>query len=234
MKRCLMVMHVRDFADCLGSYERLPIDRAYFTGYTERGLEKEMARFVGETDYDDYLIVQDDVVATREAFGLIAKGLDAKEVMTGYCTVPNDRDTLFLCDWPLEDCPPKGLKSYPFMPRRVAEGCADYIPTTFVNFVMTGMRRGLWLKYPFKPFYSGNPLVGWTKVGLNKLGLRHSTPSWNGWASDYSLSWRLQRDGVKMWAAKGAEMTHYGGSAWGRNFPLNIGKVEPSVEVRRA
>ena len=62
-----MVMNARDIPECILAIRALPIDKAFFRGFTEIQLEPEIARFVASTDYDRYILLSDDTIPTEFA-----------------------------------------------------------------------------------------------------------------------------------------------------------------------
>jgi hypothetical protein len=219
-----MILHVREIPECLDSYKALPIDRAYFTGFTEKQLEKPIAEFIRKTDYDYYWLVSDDVIATRDAFDRIQRGLGSHDIVTGYALNPDGSMNVCLCDYPLDDWPPTSGNSYRWMSKFALDSYpGDYVPTYYVPFILSAMKREVWLEVPFGT-YSILP-ARFSKYFRNVRAIR-------GWACDYHFSLRLQKKGIKAYAAKGALMEHLGSSAFRPTaHHLNLGEVEPSVEL---
>jgi hypothetical protein len=219
-----MILHVREIPECLDSYKTLPIDRVYFTGFTEKQLEDPVNEFIQTTNYDHYWVISDDGTAPREAFDLIAQGLKREDVVTGYSMNPDGSGNVSLCDEPLKDRVPTGLKSYHWMSKAKLDAYPDnLVPTYYAPFALTAMKRDIWLEVPYGA-YSFVPVF----LIPYLLSVRPA----RGFACDYHLSWRLQKKGIKVYAAKGALIEHFGGSVFGKSVHhLNLGEVTPSVEL---
>ncbi len=221
---CLMIFHVREIPECLESYKKLPLDRVYFTGFTEKELEKPVNRFIRENGYDHYWFISDDAIATRDAFDKIQRGLDGRDVVTGYAMNPDGSGTVCLCDEPLEQWVPTSLNAYHFMHKDAVDSYSgDFMPTYYVPFILSAIKKELLLEVPYRAY-------GIAPASLVKYarGIR----AVRGFACDYNFSWRLQKKGIRAYAAKGALMEHLGSSAFRPNqYHLNIGEVEPSVEL---
>jgi hypothetical protein len=218
-----MIFHVREIPECLESYKSLPLDRVYFTGFTEKQLEDPVNEFIQTTDYAYYWVISDDGVANQNAFDLIQRGLSREDVVTGYSINP-DGSGVSLCDEPLNDMVPTSMKSYHWMTEAALGAYPDdLVPTYYVPFALTAMKRDIWLEVPYGS-YSVVPtfLIPYL---LNARAAR-------GFACDYHLSRRLQKKGIKAYAARGAVIEHLGGSVFGKStHHLNLGEVKPSVEL---
>ncbi len=73
MRNCLMVMQPRRILTCLQSLHALPVDQVWFEAFTERELADPLNRFIRDTDYDNYLLVSDDVVVSPRAFAVVSE-----------------------------------------------------------------------------------------------------------------------------------------------------------------
>ncbi len=226
-----MVMQGRQIQRCLDSYEALPIDKMYFKGFCEKQLEKPITDFIEQTNYQHYIITSDDQVISRQALALIQEGLKKHDVVTGYCTLPDDSTKVNLCKLPLEDPIPR-RSSYDWMRLSYVNSFPDeYIPTTFAGFFLTGMSRQLWRRFPFRCYgiLPESLVTPWLVRRLHDYGL--VSQSIKGFSSDYNLCRRLASNGIRIHAAKGAIIEHLGGSSWGAHLPLIVGKVKSSIRL---
>ena len=228
------MFHVREIPECLDSYKALPIDTAYFTGFTEKQLEKPVNEFIQTTSYDYYWICSDDVIANRPAFDLIERGLSKHDIVTGYDFNPDGSGNLCLCDKPLLARFPTGLKDYPWMSGAYFDAYpGEYVPTTYVPFIFSAIKRDVWLEVPYATY---SVLPAWfSQFFLTAKGSywRMTRPI-RGWANDYNFSYKLQKKGIKAYAVKGARMEHLGSSVFRPvAYHLNLGEVKPSVELVR-
>ena len=93
-RNCLIVLQPREIPECLESIDALPLDRVYFRAYRERDLVAPINEFIRQTDYDNYLVVADDVIVTTEAYLHVARLLENHEIATGYCHISQDSPLL--------------------------------------------------------------------------------------------------------------------------------------------
>lgn len=214
MRALHLVMNPRAIPECIGSLERLPIDTCWLTGMTQEQLVPHVGQVVADTDYDAYLMTSDDCIVSDEALGAVLALLDAGHpAATGWCRLDATHEDVnltsgpLLYSWPCDE-------AYSFRSYEQAAGWDDSpIPTFLMGMALTGMTRDLWLRFPYAVYGEGQ----------------------GGWASDYSLSWRLMCSGIPMVAAPGGYVEHVKEHV---GFPdsdpakrLLIGEVEPSVRI---
>lgn len=181
----LLILNPRDIRECMESFNSLRVPKAYLTGYTERQLVPVIADLVHVTDYTHFVTISDDTVVTQRAVDTVYGLLEDHPVVTGWCNLDDTDPRCSVVDRPLTGDSPT-LDSYGFMHwSRVVTHPEPTLRTWFAGMCLTGMSRELWQRYPF-----------------DVLG------SEQGWASDYSLCWRLQRDGVPIVAARDAAVLH--------------------------
>jgi hypothetical protein len=185
----LVVMNPRNIRVCLDSMAELPIPKIYLRGFSEREIATEAFPRVMAMGYRWLWVVSDDVVA-RPCNLLALRDLrDAGHpVVTGYSQRSHTEWTVNLTDGPLVgDVPhPDAYRFRTF--RDVVSWPVPEVPTWFTGMSMTGMRTELWAEYPFD-CYGG--------------------PDEPGYASDFSLSFRLQSAGVPILAARDAFLYHW-------------------------
>lgn len=214
-----MVMNARTIPEVLSSIKALPIDQAWFTGYRVIELEAPINKFITETDYDNYIITSDDLMGDAHALGFVRDELTRSRVATGYCNLFPKSPLVNLITTPIPPTPyrEENGKSYfqssptLFMTGKEADEYPERIfRVYFAGFALTGMRREVWLTHPFKCWHKGT-----------------------GMASDHTVCYSLQQDGIPIMAVRGAFSEHLGGTTQGFHFPLNIGKVTPRMTLAR-
>ncbi len=228
MKDVLMIMHAREIPKVLDSFHSLKgVDIAWFRGYTEQGLETPMAEFIDSTDYDNYLLASDDLIANQDALDIVRKGLQTHEAYTGYCNMSPIiyRGTvrfqpihgnyffyvvthMFRQLYPLTQA--IRFNSFPQL-KVILEKDGEF-RTYFAGNVYTGMRRYLWQRFPFQVYH----------------------PPWDqnpehGFGSDMMLSNRLNKAKVPMLCHSSAFVYHLAST---ENFI--VGKVKPEVILEPA
>ena len=181
-----MIMNPRRIDECIESFERMPIERAWLTGYSERELVDVVAQMLEATpEFTHYIWASDDLVVNEEALAAVLAALeDGHPVVTGYCNFDlTDDPRVGLSMSPLLTERPT-LESYDFpTQQQIDEAPGDPVRTWFAGFVLTAMSREMWLRYPFQ---------------LGPAGAQ----------TDYSLCWRLQQDDVPIVAPKAARVLH--------------------------
>jgi hypothetical protein len=214
MKDVLMIMNAREIPAVLKSIRDLPIDQAWFTGYTEMQLESEIEKFISLTDYDNYIITSDDLMGNSSALDLVRKQLINFEVASGYCNLFPGSPLVNLIRSRIEEGPPH-CGDLPqsaqelFMLRKDADNYPNPVfRVYFAGFALTGMRKKIWHTHPFRCVHS-----------------------WPGHASDHMTCLSLQRDDIPIMAVSGAYSEHLGGSTQGFKHPLIIGIVKPHVTL---
>lgn len=158
-RNCLIILQPRAIPRCLQSLAALPIDQVYFRGFTEYQLVVPLNRFIRESDYENYLLVADDVIATPQALDVVVSLLDRHEIATGYCRLSQDSPYVNLTRGPLRLQNGKYplMEDYDFYHGEEVRRLQDPVCVTwFGGWALTGMRRHLWLQYPFRV----NPTTG--------------------------------------------------------------------------
>ena len=212
-----MVMNPRDIRGCISAIQALQIDKVFFRAFTEKQLEKEISEFVDSSSYKDYLILSDDTVPSQAALDAVLYHLSTHGVVTGWS---NNHPTgnganlmlhpltgvrweltqiLFKTRWADENVLGIGFEKIEKIRKM-----PPLFRTYFVGFSLTGMRRELWLRFPFTTIYSN-------------VTKRYQS-------SDLSLSKRLQEAGVTAWCARDAFVPHLKShEGW------LVGKVKPQA-----
>ena len=190
MSNCLLVLNPRDITECVASIGALPIDKAWLRSYTEVQLIDAIAEVIDSTQYDNYIVVSDDVVVPRVALRVIENALRASSglldaVFTGYCNLALTDWRVNLCKTPVGDDPHP--RSYDFITYQDAVSAPIPLGSYFAGMCLTGMSRELWQRFPFGCFGVG----------------QHA-----GNASDLHLSLRLQEASVPVLAPPEAFCLH--------------------------
>jgi len=152
MRNCLIVLQPRRIEPCLRSLRGLPVDQAWFEAFTERQLVRPLNRFIADTGYDNYLVVSDDVIVSTDAFALVVELLRDHEAATGYCRLSQDSPLVNVVRSPLQlrDGAVPTLDDYDFYRlSEVRRLDRPVFPTWFGGWALTGLRRQLWLDFPF-------------------------------------------------------------------------------------
>lgn len=187
MTTLLLVMHARGIARVLASIEALEIDQAWMCGYTERQLEPVVAEVIETTDYDRYVMFSDDSIVSQHALNSVLavhNSTGPRAVVTGWCQYAQDDARANLSIRPLTADSPRPECYSPPRAMQVWAG-PPIFRSYFTGMALTCMSRDLWLRFPFASYGDGL-----------------------GYASDYSLSWRLQEAGVPVIAVRDGYVEH--------------------------
>lgn len=210
---CLIILQAREIPHAVASLQRLPIDKLWFRGFTEEGLAPHLNQFIADTSYRNYLLCADDVIVSPKAFACVTALLQEHPAATGYCRLAADSPLVNVTRRPLE------LRNGQY-----AEW-ADYdfynltevqaLPGEFVSWLggwaLTGMRRDLWLKYPFR---------------VNS----HTKQQ-----TDFETSWRMGQNGEYFYSHRDAYIEHLKQSTE-RVYQENwlVGKIQPEMSFNVA
>jgi hypothetical protein len=182
----LIIMNPRRIPECISALEALPISKLWIERYTEHQIAGLLPALIDECDYDPIGIISDDSLPTADALSLVLKHYVDGEVVTAYCNVDERSSIVNLSVEPLVVQDMATLDCYTMPTREDVEAQSDAkVRTWFAGHTLTFMSRELWRKYPFVAIGGGN-----------------------GSQSDYSMSCRLQTDGVPIWAVRGAFVQH--------------------------
>lgn len=209
-RNCLLVLQPREIPECLESIDSLPIDKAYFRAFTEYQLVVPLNRFIRETNYENYLVVADDVIVSAEALLVVEELLEQHEVATGYCEISLDSPYVNVVRTPLrlEHGAVPVMSDYDFYHgEEIRRLETPTFVTWFGGWALTGIRRTIWLNHPFR---------------VNKVS----------WAqSDFEWFYRFQRPLI---SHRDAYIKHLKPTAAGfLQSRFVIGKVPPRVIFRR-
>jgi len=218
----LLIMNAREIPQSIAGFKSLKIDKAWFKGFTEQQLEAPIAKFVEETDYENYLLASDDLVPTQPPLDIVRKGLERHPIFTGYCNMSptiyrgtvrfrpiHGNQAFYVVTHMLRQLYPltQAMRFNSFAQLSAILAKRGEFRTYFMGNVYTGMRRDLWLRFPFRVYH----------------------PPWNksptyGFGSDMELSMRLIKAGIPMMCHSDAFVYHLASGA--NNI---VGKVKPEV-----
>jgi acetyltransferase-like isoleucine patch superfamily enzyme len=182
----LLILNPRRIDVAWKSLSALPIDRVWFRGFTEPQLVPQISRFIEQTSYTNYLMVADDVIVPVQALEAVQALLRECVAATGYCKLAADDNRVNLTRAPMQvqgDRPPV-WRDYDFYTLAEVQKAKGICVSWFGGWALTGMRRKLWLRYPFR--------------------VNAST----GAQTDFELANRMARDGRCFRFAPGALIEH--------------------------
>ena len=186
-----MVMSCREIAPALDAIGSLPIDRLWINNLTEHQIQENWPTIMeAASGYDRLLLVSDDAVPRAHALASVIRLLDdGHPVATGYSQLSYSDFRVNLNRTPLRDKTPSPDAYDLFQLYELLEYPTEVVRSFITGFSLCGMSRDMWLDFPFRVY--GGP------------------PADNGWASDYHLSWRLQRENVPIVAHRDAFVWHH-------------------------
>lgn len=148
---CLIILQPRRIPAAIQSIEALDIDKLWLTGFTEPELAPHLNAFIRDTAYPNYWLVADDVIVPPEAFRCVQGLLDRHDAATGYCRLAADDPRVNLTRKPLRAPGGRvGWKSYDFFTLDELQRTEGEVTSHFGGWALTGMRRELWLRFPFE------------------------------------------------------------------------------------
>ena len=204
MNNVIMIMNARNlsgFRDCM---DKLNVSKVWFKGFREYELNTEINKFIQETNFDNYYIVSDDLVIQPQDFELLQEKLKIYPIVTGWGVWRQNLDwtTIHLQDklhiYNHGSNLPMFKKHYNIVKTYEIDTLPDEFETAFTGWFYTGIRRDIWLKYPYQTM---------------------STNAWTSAAStDAHWSKRILSDGkYKQMCFKQARVLHlsYAGKDYG-------------------
>lgn len=179
----LIVLNPRRIDECLKAISELPIDKLWVRNYSEKDIQEAWGEIVAKLEgYESAFIVSDDAMPRPYALALLREALEHVPVVTGYSNLSSTDYRVNLASAPLRE--PMGIASYDlYSLKEVMEWPETLLPTYFAGFSLTGMATDLWRTYPYQV----------------ELG---------GWGGDFSLSKRLARADVPIFAHRDAFVWH--------------------------
>lgn len=216
MKPLLVVLNPRDIAECKESISELDCDLLWASYMTEAEAARKINAAVAENPtYDAIGIIADDCIVSQEALDAVLDDLEEAEAVTGWCRLDRTHPLANVTKGPMKLRHP-GIDAYGpwYQARELIEHEGERIPTGFMGFALTFLTRELWDRFPMQPMAADG----------------------KGFASDFSLSLRLQEAGVPMWVTCCSQVTHVK-ERWGWEWTpdtdprkrLLIGEREPHI-----
>lgn len=213
MRDCLLIMHAREIPVCVHSFQKLKIPKIWFRGYNMKELETVIPKAINETDFDNYIICSDDTTPEQRAVDYVSNLLQSYEVASGWSNMKPNSQTANVSLRPLRGSRPGPLSvTWPTI-QHILDG-ETIFRVYFAGFSMTGARRYIWQKFPYRVFE-------WA-LGRNQEGVNLALPRW--WASDYNFCLRLQQAQIPIYCHKLAFVYHLGSIE-----NLLVGNVTPEV-----
>lgn len=219
MRSALVVLNARDIPVCSRSLDALNIPKIRLTGWTEKQIaDVAMPWVLKETDFDDYVMVADDVIVRQHALDHVIDLLEVTdaEVATGWCQRSHTDWQTNVTRSPLKGAHPE-VGAYDFYDtQEIVSMATPRFRTWFSGMALTGMSRQMWQQYPFQCYHDDD---------LSKAG----------YGSDFKLAFRLQADSVPILCHRDAFVYHWR-HEWrhtndSRDDRLIVGKVEPTITV---
>lgn len=192
MKTLLMVMNPRRIPECIAAFEALEVSKVWMSFFTEQEIAKKfplVLELAYRKRYTHLSVLSDDTVPTMAALSSVLVGLDEhpSACLTAFCNLDSKLPWVNLTTRPFAKTYSVGT-DYAWYSKKEAEGWPfTYVPTFFTGMCLTTMSLQMWERYPFH-------------VLKNKEG--------TGYGSDWSLSSRLQRDRIPVWAPTTSFIRH--------------------------
>ena len=209
MTNILMVLKPRSIRACVNSIRSLKVDKVWFEGFREPELEVIIQRFIQSTSYDNYLITSDDVVVNAKSLYSVQELLTRHYAATAYCNCWENSDVMNVCKTPLTRN--NGIwgnwDDYDFFRKKeIAEG-PEVFKSWFGGWTLTGMKREIWLKYPFR---------------VNQTTYMQS---------DYECAVRMSQDGLYFLCHKDSETLHLKKAPGMYNFGSKNNFTEKQIKL---
>ena len=166
MNNVLMIMNARNlsaFKDCV---DKLDISKVWFKGYKEFELNIEINKFIQETQFDNYFIIPDDLIISKSDFEFLEEQLKYYPIVTGWGVWRQNSDwtTIYLQNkihtFNQGDQLPIFKKHYDIVKTHDIDSLPDVIETAFTGWFYTGIRRDIWLKYPYQTMSTSPNMPG--------------------------------------------------------------------------
>jgi hypothetical protein len=184
----LIIMNPRTIPECIRAFDELQIPQIRIIGHTEQQIQEEAFPEILEYDFDWFWLVSDDALVRPQALDAVRKTAHlGHPVVTGYSQRSHEDWTVNLTRAPLAE-PHPSVDAYDFFQFYEVVGHPDeVVPTWFTGMSLTGMPHAMWERFPFQCFGG----------------------STGGYASDFSLSTRLQEADIPIVAAREAFCYHW-------------------------
>lgn len=184
MKPLLLVLNPRRIPECIAAIMQLPIDKVWLRNYTERQLVDVIPSVLAQCDHDLIGVLSDDTQPTPMALEAVLAIARPGCAVTGWCNLDDRSERVNLSQGPLTTGVPCEA-AYIFPTRTwVEEHETLAVRTYFAGHTLSFMWREDWDRFPFDCYGQA------------------------GFASDLSVSWRLQQAEVPIYAARDGFVRH--------------------------
>lgn len=131
--------------------QHLPIDRVWFPAPNGNSLPDLLNRFIAETQYRNYLLISEDLIATPKALASVTELLQIRPAVTGYYRSSDQEPRINLPrSSELTSGGPKAGSDSTRWPWDEVQAFHGEFAAGFGGWSLVGMRRNLWLQYPFR------------------------------------------------------------------------------------
>jgi len=166
MNNVLMIMNARNISAFKECINKLNISKVWFKGYREFELNTEINKFIQETNFDNYFIVSDDLVINKNDFEFLEEQLKIYPIVTGWGVWRQNSDwtTIHLQDkmhlFNQGTHLPVFKEHYNIVKTHEIDSLPNYFETAFTGWFYTGIRRDIWLKYPYQTMATSPDMYG--------------------------------------------------------------------------
>ena len=156
----------------MASIRSLDIDKVYFRAFDEPNICGPINTFIRKYDYDNYLVLSDDVIVTNKALKHVTDLLETHEAATGYCLLSQEDTIVNVTRSPLvkkEFMYGPHLSDYEFYYKQEVELFQNPIFVSwFGGWCLTGFSKKAWLSNRFTVMPSGRQSDYATCLGYGK------------------------------------------------------------------
>ena len=164
MNNVVMIMNARNLSAFKDSVDKLNVSKVWFKGFTEYELNTEINKFIKETKFDNYYIVSDGLLIQPQHFEFLQEKLKTYPIVTGWgvwrqnwdWTTIHLQDKLFVASHGVSY--PLRKKHYNIVKTYEVDTLPNEFETAFTGWFWTGVRRDIWLEYPYQTI-SINPIT---------------------------------------------------------------------------
>lgn len=168
----LMVLSVREIQSVVNCINNLNCEKIWFKGYKEYELAPILNDFIKKSNFKNYFITSDDAIISYENFELLKKHLHSNDIISGwgiyrqngeFTTIINPK-TFNSPATKFAYCNPKlvsNIFQYSYKTHEI-HTLPDIVESAFTGWFFTGMKKELWLEYPFQTLnwpYSSSDLL---------------------------------------------------------------------------
>ena len=166
MNNVLMIMNARNISAFRECINKLNISKVWFKGYSEFELNTEINKFINETNFDNYFIVSDDLIINENDFKFLEEQLKTYPIVTGWGVWRQNSDwtTIYLQDkihlYNQGTHSPIFKDHYNIVKTYEIDSLPNHFETAFTGWFYTGVRRDIWLKYPYQTMATYHHMYG--------------------------------------------------------------------------